>query len=251
MRHTQLLGTTFAASLLFSISSQAAPVDFNFAGTGGDLNTNTLTVNGVTATSYYDNGGNWAAADLYQRNTDNDHGLGVCSPPETACQDGTGNAGGGDINELSNQLGYQEVILLDKGVNQSWVSLWVSSLDNTEVGTLFWGNSSDIDTLLGGSGNSFSYVSTDFGTSVEGNILGLSQAGVFDDMAQYLLFTPGGGGITPVSLCTTTDGGCTPPDNDYLVWKGEVNPVPVPAAVWLFGSGLIGLVGIARRKKAA
>lgn len=27
------------------------------------------------------------------------------------------------------------------------------------------------------------------------------------------------------------------------------NPVPVPAAVWLFGSGLLGLAGIARRKK--
>ena len=27
-----------------------------------------------------------------------------------------------------------------------------------------------------------------------------------------------------------------------------VNPIPVPAAVWLFGSGLIGLIGIARRK---
>ena len=27
--------------------------------------------------------------------------------------------------------------------------------------------------------------------------------------------------------------------------------VPVPAAVWLFGAGLLGLVGIARRKKAA
>ena len=25
--------------------------------------------------------------------------------------------------------------------------------------------------------------------------------------------------------------------------------VPVPAAVWLFGSGLIGLIGVARRKK--
>jgi len=30
----------------------------------------------------------------------------------------------------------------------------------------------------------------------------------------------------------------------------ELSTVPVPAAVWLFGSGLIGLVGIARRKKA-
>jgi hypothetical protein len=27
--------------------------------------------------------------------------------------------------------------------------------------------------------------------------------------------------------------------------------IPVPAAVWLFGSGLVGLVGVARRKKTA
>jgi hypothetical protein len=27
--------------------------------------------------------------------------------------------------------------------------------------------------------------------------------------------------------------------------------VPVPAAVWLFGSGLLGLIGVARHKKAA
>ena len=31
---------------------------------------------------------------------------------------------------------------------------------------------------------------------------------------------------------------------------GTVSAVPVPAAVWLFGSGLLGLVGVARRKKA-
>lgn len=31
----------------------------------------------------------------------------------------------------------------------------------------------------------------------------------------------------------------------------EVTPVPVPAAAWLFGSGLLGLIGVARRKKAA
>ena len=34
------------------------------------------------------------------------------------------------------------------------------------------------------------------------------------------------------------------------IFSGDVvnQPVPVPAAVWLFGSGLIGLIGIARRK---
>ncbi|HED33214.1 MAG TPA: VPLPA-CTERM sorting domain-containing protein [Gammaproteobacteria bacterium] len=30
-----------------------------------------------------------------------------------------------------------------------------------------------------------------------------------------------------------------------------ISTVPVPAAVWLFGSGLLGLVGVARRKKTA
>jgi hypothetical protein len=32
---------------------------------------------------------------------------------------------------------------------------------------------------------------------------------------------------------------------------GSMAPVPVPAALWLFGSGLVGLVGLARRKMKA
>jgi len=38
--------------------------------------------------------------------------------------------------------------------------------------------------------------------------------------------------------------------SDGTLTYGDVSAVPVPAAVWLFGSGLVGLVGIARRKKA-
>ena len=34
------------------------------------------------------------------------------------------------------------------------------------------------------------------------------------------------------------------------IYMGDVSAVPVPAAVWLFGSGLIGLIGFAKRKKA-
>jgi hypothetical protein len=38
--------------------------------------------------------------------------------------------------------------------------------------------------------------------------------------------------------------------NGWAVRVGDVSAVPVPAAVWLFGSGLLGLIGVARRKKA-
>lgn len=34
----------------------------------------------------------------------------------------------------------------------------------------------------------------------------------------------------------------------YAAWT--VTPVPLPAAVWLFATGLLGLIGVARRKKA-
>ena len=38
---------------------------------------------------------------------------------------------------------------------------------------------------------------------------------------------------------------------DYdLVFRTYVSTVPVPAAVWLFGSGLLGLIGVARRKNS-
>lgn len=36
-----------------------------------------------------------------------------------------------------------------------------------------------------------------------------------------------------------------------LTFIATASPVPIPGAVWLFSSGLLGLVGIARRKKAA
>ncbi|HYA39623.1 MAG TPA: lectin-like protein [Candidatus Methylomirabilis sp.] len=43
------------------------------------------------------------------------------------------------------------------------------------------------------------------------------------------------------------------PNSSFRMPRGiyEVEAVPVPSAVWLFGSGLLGLVGVAQRKKIA
>lgn len=45
--------------------------------------------------------------------------------------------------------------------------------------------------------------------------------------------------------CQITNG------NDFAPFSHDGTHVPVPAAVWLFGSGLIGLVGVARKRKAS
>ncbi len=46
---------------------------------------------------------------------------------------------------------------------------------------------------------------------------------------------------------TIPEGGGTPTLLPFA--HVDVAAVPVPAAAWLFGSGLLGLIGIARRKK--
>jgi hypothetical protein len=50
---------------------------------------------------------------------------------------------------------------------------------------------------------------------------------------------------TPATLSWTGNG----PGSLYS-WSATVSAVPVPAAVWLFGSGLLGLIGMARRKES-
>jgi hypothetical protein len=59
----------------------------------------------------------------------------------------------------------------------------------------------------------------------------------FDPGLNYYAFIAGGSTqSTTVSVSVDISDG------------NEVNPVPLPAAVWFFGSGLIGLLGVARRK---
>ena len=54
------------------------------------------------------------------------------------------------------------------------------------------------------------------------------------------------GNWLPCSACYGTYDGSSDTEISF-----SASPVPIPAAVWLFASGLIGLVGIGRRRRAA
>jgi len=67
--------------------------------------------------------------------------------------------------------------------------------------------------------------------------------------------TSAGGSVSLLSQISTPDGffesaecyNCNP---FRLVVNGTITAVPIPATIWLFGSGLLGLTGIARWMKA-
>jgi hypothetical protein len=74
------------------------------------------------------------------------------------------------------------------------------------------------------------------GTTV--GLFGLTGNGNINAVQSYVLGTATLG--TNGTLTLAGNGTTAPPP-----------PVPLPAAVWLFGSGLLGLVGVSRRRKAA
>ena len=248
-----LLPAVLLATAGVTGAAHAAFVDFatDPTATTGDTSVASITFDTITATAYYDpsNNGtnNWVSdvnnATLWRRDNVNDHGLGVCSTGESC-------PGDGNYNELS-QLVVNEAIGLTKAnATEKWTGLWVSSLDysvteeggiDPESGTLWWGDG-DADTVIGlGSSFVFSYFDLD---------TGVFEVNLFDLLTPDQKTAIGG---APNLYFTPTGG--VGDDNDYLVWAaategGEFpSEVPVPAAVWLFGSGLLGLVGIARRRK--
>jgi hypothetical protein len=69
-------------------------------------------------------------------------------------------------------------------------------------------------------------------------------------------FTQAGGGLTYLTLWGA-DFGSSTWGGDYdgskigMDLRLEMSVVPVPAAIWLFGTALIGFVGMSRRRKVA
>ena len=102
---------------------------------------------------------------------------------------------------------------------------------------LITGLTSGVSAIVSSSGNLFELTnllaSSDFANTVH-----------YDPFANFMVDSDGDGvpdaAIDPAILQISSSDGI-----DYL---NDVTVIPVPAAVWLFGSGLVGLIGIARRK---
>jgi hypothetical protein len=117
------------------------------------------------------------------------------------------------------------------------------SIDGTDEEVLSWNFSQSITELKLDMGNSEhpDFVNSDFQYSLDTGL-------------NWLTATTNGNGLVTLMLSGGTNqiefraAGNTLDDNFYIR-SADATVVPVPAAIWLFGSGLLGLIGVARRKK--
>jgi len=168
---------------------------------------------------------------------------------------GLGDLAGGSFASFANDISADGTVIVGSGTDDSGTvaSRW------TQSGIEFLGNALGESVASAVSGD---------GSAIVGGLgqIGISGAFIWDEtngmrVLQDVLTQDYGLDLTGWSLRRAqgiSDDGLTivgaglNPTGDFEGWVVNLgSPVPLPATVWLFASGLLGLVGIARRKKAA
>ena len=137
---------------------------------------------------------------------------------------------------------------VDPNYEVSLDELWIGTRSsNTGPGTIGFYSSLD------GFANPF-YTVTQVGSDYANSIIDISALGTISEDLYIRLYefgdiqADGDGATSSTGTFRITDHYDTGIYTDVQI-TGTVSPVPVPAAVWLLGSGLIGLVGFRRRNK--
>jgi len=102
-------------------------------------------------------------------------------------------------------------------------------------------------------GNTAYYDTSGTATGCTGSNICLTNTGPFSNIQSYLYWSaPGTASAWTFDMASGFQINNYGKNNSFYGWavqSGDVSTVPVPAAVWLFGSGLLGLVCVARRKR--
>lgn len=109
------------------------------------------------------------------------------------------------------------------------------SADLNWIDIATFGTAGSLNTTGSANLTNISYVGTN------GDLLALANAGDGINTASFQFTSP-----TSLTDLFTTRTSVT-----STSFSGSITPVPIPAAIWLFGSGLLGMIGIARRRKKA
>ena len=169
-----------------------------------------------------------------------DFGTGLAGSGGTVVYDGTDVIGTGiNIGSLEAVGTSLDSVYVTNALLNFNTSLNTITVDGTIAGL----NINTSITLLTGSFNNWSYSSNGFSAVFSGDGIDvkhddlLTVLGV-DLNTQFEFFS------FSLGYDFDLDGNATAISTDII----NASVVPVPAAVWLFGSGLIGLVGVARRR---
>ncbi len=124
-----------------------------------------------------------------------------------------------------------------------------SAWDETDV-NLAWGDISESSTpfaTLTQTSGANGWVSVDVTSLMDAWIAGAMDFGFALSQENYAVLRAASGAVAVSQFCDKESSGGVCATGGFAPTL-TVTAVPVPAAVWLFGSGLLGLVGIARRR---
>jgi hypothetical protein len=120
-----------------------------------------------------------------------------------------------------------------------------SALQNLTPGS----NESAISGNVAGNGNYNLYLNANNSQQDSSADTVLAAGGTTDSLYQAVTVPNTGKGTTHQPIVTNTGDTLTLLADGQVTIGAGVSPVPLPAAVWLFGSGLLGLFGFSRRRR--